>query len=1153
MIVKKKISQKLISALLGVFFAFIGIFIPINAYATPEDGTEVAPEATVVEAPEAAEITEPDDGKKTIMLKAGDMGSACQEIVQNPWAICSKIDDAANAVDYIYNAAQDLLDLDPIPMDDNSTTHAIWQFCLNITNLVFIIFIFVIVFSQVTGLGINNYGIKKALPKIIVAAIFVNLSYFICTVAVDASNIIGRSIKSFIEVGIPNAVRMEPIIVDARSIVSASVGGSVLGIFAAGSVESGSLYLLVPVLLAALAALVAAVVTIAIRQALVVLLVIISPLAIICHTLPNTEDLYRKWYNLFKKMLVFYPLISILFGAAQLAGCAIIAKAATDQNIFLILLGFAVQICPLFYSITMLKMSGTFLGNINSRVRGLFSRPLKSVTEWANLRKNRADARSLAHENVFMPTTRLRQFMTDRRYKLQDDTLRAQGAIKKRGEAYVANSHRREDGTPTRSGIESYEMQARLVQYEGDIAEDRNRMEGGLGQYVDAAKNPKLRAKLDAIDRFNVDASDRLAIKQAAFESIQKENIDSRDKRFQEAIQAHLDLEHMYEKGHKFHQLADRNAALNAYYNMLHETGVTDAMPALERSRRQQDTFLLAAANAAQSSASVDTIYQNKIGKLADRTVPTQDVQNITLDLAKRNDSSRNIDAIIAGMRTLNARGDTDLVLDTINEICRDGKLELGSYASQQLASFLMFEVKDNSPVLRRFGKYLNLETARVFNTKNDNPRYNRAVNYNEYILGEYDEYDVDENGNIRLDESGNPIMTKQKSKRSARILLEGTPLTGIERLAYKNITDSIHNAVESEMANATEEEKRKKEHEVSTGLFTAILPNFISARQGYASGSEQDFAAAEFTFGYKRKLVQKLDTATGEMGDEDQYLPTFDVSDNNERKKMIDRAKKYIVSQTAGQLQRFKSSDISALKQLLEDDARYENAQEEGETDDAYNERIASIASAAAIKMVPSDVYDDLLVNSLKGARTDSKDKFNKFFGLNNAEARIKVLAERNKLQNQARERAKQAASTSTSGTATGGTSTTAGSSSINSSSTNIPVNGTGDDEDIFDPLNPFDDFDDSPLSSQRNMNPSGDVSMFLARVDREINEHTNMTDISESPAYLNEVVDLMREDEFSTLFGSVGIYQFANSVDPSSQTPATIYLELRNFVASI
>ena len=56
------------------------------------------------------------------------------------------------------------------------STYQIWQSLLTFANTGMIIILLVIVFSQLTGYGIDNYGIKKMLPKLIVTAILINLS-----------------------------------------------------------------------------------------------------------------------------------------------------------------------------------------------------------------------------------------------------------------------------------------------------------------------------------------------------------------------------------------------------------------------------------------------------------------------------------------------------------------------------------------------------------------------------------------------------------------------------------------------------------------------------------------------------------------------------------------------------------------------------------------------------------------------------------------------------------------------------------------------------------------------------------------------------------------------------------------------------------------
>ena len=192
------------------------------------------------------------------------------------------------------------------------------------------------------------------------------------------------------------------------------------------------------------------------------------------------------------------------------------------------------------------------------------------------------------------------------------------------------------------------------------------------------------------------------------------------------------------------------------------------------------------------------------------------------------------------GMRTLNQRGDTDLVKASLDEILRDGQIQLGTHASQAIANFLMFDVKDSDPMLRRFGKYINLETARVFNEGqvddqgNDKRRKNSTLTFDEYVKGEYDEINP---------ETG--VVEKKKSKRDMVKLMEGTSLDGVERTAYDNMLGSLKKVYGDDTEGMA---KRLNQINWST------LPAFISAALKYPSGSEQIQSQAAYLTGLKEK-----------------------------------------------------------------------------------------------------------------------------------------------------------------------------------------------------------------------------------------------------------------------------------------------------------
>ncbi len=421
MSVEKSIKKRICYAIFGWLFAFISISAPIVAsnpvYAEPD------PEVTEV-------VSDP--------IPINDFkGDVCKSNLGSVgWLVCPVMDVVSNAVDSLYDTIKTLLIIEPLRANDSSPIYIIWKYCLGIANMLFALFILVIVASQITGYGIANYGIKKALPKIIISAIVVNLSFIICTLAVDACNIIGGGLRQIFE-SVPIAIAGQSVSnIPMQDVIGAVLGSATIGGIAF-AVGASSLWMLIPTILGGLVAVVSGLITIALRQTVVTLLVMIAPLAIVCTILPNTSIYYIKWKKLLTKMLVFYPTFSLLFGASSLAGWAIIANGAKDpeNGIFLVILGLAVQIMPLFFSWSLMKMSDTFLGEISTRIRKIADRPLATNRAWAESRRANTQANTIAHGTL--PSASLQRYLAKRQALHTLDTKNAQSITESRSQEYA--------------------------------------------------------------------------------------------------------------------------------------------------------------------------------------------------------------------------------------------------------------------------------------------------------------------------------------------------------------------------------------------------------------------------------------------------------------------------------------------------------------------------------------------------------------------------------------------------------------------------------------------------------------------------------------------------------------------------------------------
>lgn len=938
MIIKKRSRNDLKKAIFGVFFAIIGMFAGLansmidfsNAYAVEieneaSETTREEPDDTSVEVDNEEKDNKEENEDKT-KSKSGT-GDSCQNSLGAiGWLVCPTTGKIAEAVDWLYDKIQGILTINPISAEDGSPIYEVWKYCLSLANIVFVIFLLVVVYSQITGYGITNYGIKKALPKLIVVAILVNLSFLICSLAVDVSNILGNGIR-----GLFTTIQ-ESVVVNSNIDKTNLNSGFFLGIFEAAlaggsflalAFEPSIIWMLIPTVLGAIVAVATGLITIALRQAVVMLLIMIAPLAIVAYILPNTEQWFKKWKQLLTTMLVFYPMFSLLFGASSLAGFAIITSA---KDGFWLLLGIAVQIFPLFFSWSLMKMSGTFLGTINTKMRGLADKPLAANRSWADSHRQLSKYRRLSSERAYTPSLKLMQFMQNKRIERDDEISKHQELIKQRALARRASKNYKND-VPTRRAEKAYRDQARSMEYQNIIARDKNNFNKGLS-YL-ATEGTSKHKRLYDLDMRNVDASDKLFAETARGEKIEYDNAMDRHKRFEDAINAHFDSvngNNRDENGkliYKKHDIKDRAAAELRYKEL---SRIAEGEVA---------GIHYAAASAAQAYDTQKKIVETKMQKYFELAPPTKDVVYRLDELTKVNVSrgekaATNIDAIVAGMRILNQRGDTDLVkeqLDNVLDVKIGGGVELGTHASQALASFLMFEVKDNDPYLRRFGKYINLETARAYNT---NDRKVMNVTYDEYIKGYHD-------GEQDYVNKGNPT-GRMYAKKDMKKLVEGTSLDNIERTALSNLDESLKRAYGFGAKDENGEFKPwdvdgylKKREE----LQTSFEPAFLSASLKWPSGSEQINSGVKFWTGYELKQKKEKVNIDGEeitriAVDKDgnpiyEWIPVWDGKEfsghkDEVRKYFRKKTKDFIKDQTTGQILGMRTDYRDALAEHFAD-----------------------------------------------------------------------------------------------------------------------------------------------------------------------------------------------------------------------------------------
>ena len=292
------------------------------------------------------DATEPEGNKDECAAELNGFGSI----------ICSGQNLFATMTDILYGIISKILEgQTEITKSDPVRTH--WGNFLNIANIILIIAFLVVIYSTATSTGgLSNYDIKKLLPRIIIFAIAINLSFYICMALVDLSTILGKGMFGLLMGGSAGA---PPQLVNSAQATAGQIAIAGVAMVAVAAV----LVILVgaPIIMALLAIVFALVV----RGIALMILVIISPIAIALY-LFNNQGLskgFSMWLNNYIKLLLVYPLFMLVWGGTRVVS-GLVAKG--DQNgidaLFVLLVEAICLITPALSIMPLFKMSGDIMG-----------------------------------------------------------------------------------------------------------------------------------------------------------------------------------------------------------------------------------------------------------------------------------------------------------------------------------------------------------------------------------------------------------------------------------------------------------------------------------------------------------------------------------------------------------------------------------------------------------------------------------------------------------------------------------------------------------------------------------------------------------------------------------------------------------------------
>jgi hypothetical protein len=350
----------------------------------------------IIAAPKDTNSPPPDTDNQT---PVDTQSLGCDFQISNPltWVLCPVINMMTRMAGIADNIITKELYIDPNSIFCGAKDPACqgyytaWQSFRNIALGLMVVGGLVMLISQALGYELlDAYTIRKVLPRLLIAALGITLSWPLMKFAVQLSDDLGFGIRSLIYApfnGLNNGYSLNLGSYGFQTLFGTlGVGAS----FVAWMVFGGPAAIFSYVGTALLAILIAVIVLV-LRQIAITLLIVVAPLAIVAFILPNTQKTYRLWWESFSKALLMFPIIAGFIASGRVFSA--IANHQAQQNGANITgflsgtIGILAYFAPYFMIPFTFRLAGGAIsqlgGLVNDRSKGAFDR----------LRNGRAETR----------------------------------------------------------------------------------------------------------------------------------------------------------------------------------------------------------------------------------------------------------------------------------------------------------------------------------------------------------------------------------------------------------------------------------------------------------------------------------------------------------------------------------------------------------------------------------------------------------------------------------------------------------------------------------------------------------------------------------------------------------------------------------------
>lgn len=199
--------------------------------------------------------------------------------------------------------------------DPNNVVVVVWKYSRSLINIVVVLALLAIAFTNILHLNINTYAAKKMLPGLVLGVIGANASLLIIRFLADVTQAVshlalefaGVTTVSSLTIAFPQAIGKQFIDVGITALVA---GGAAIALGAGWAV----FFVALGIIIYFIFIIVAFCIAMLKRAVILYFLTMISPLAFLAYGVPQFQKYFFQWWDMFLRHLFVWPIL--LFGMA---------------------------------------------------------------------------------------------------------------------------------------------------------------------------------------------------------------------------------------------------------------------------------------------------------------------------------------------------------------------------------------------------------------------------------------------------------------------------------------------------------------------------------------------------------------------------------------------------------------------------------------------------------------------------------------------------------------------------------------------------------------------------------------------------------------------------------------------------------------------